>query len=71
MTFREFVEHSLTDFEQTLRREEPGQSNIETRLRGAREFARLLLGEPDKRGETTTHRSQGGETNRRFGGPRN
>jgi hypothetical protein len=80
MTFREFIEQSLSDFEQQLRREEPEGSTIEMRLRGARQFALLLLGEPQQKGETTTRRpqgeatsrrSQGDATNRRFGGPRN
>jgi hypothetical protein len=71
MTFREFVEQSLADFEQHLRREEPKSPTIEMRLRGARQFALLLLGEPDQEGEVTTRRSQGEERNRRFGGPRN
>ena len=80
MTFREFIEQSLADFAQHLRSEEPEGSNIEMRLRGARQFARLLLGEPQQKAEVTTRRpreeatsrpSQGDTTNRRFGGPRN
>ncbi len=80
MTFREFIEQSLSDFEQHLRNEEPEGSTIETRLRGARQFAQLLLGEPHQKGEVTTRRPQGDATsrrpqadatNRRFGGPRN
>ena len=46
MTFREFVEQSLADFEQHLHREELERPTIEMRLRGARQFALLLLGEP-------------------------
>ena len=71
MTFREFVEQSLADFEQQLRHEEAERSTVEMRLRGARQFALLLLGEPQQRAEMRTRRSQGEETNRRFGGPRN
>ncbi|HLY37738.1 MAG TPA: hypothetical protein VKU61_06870 [Candidatus Binatia bacterium] len=70
MTFREFVEQSLSDFEAHLRREELEPATIEMRLRGARQFARLLLGEPQHKGEPTTRRPQGDPTNRRFGGPR-
>ena len=71
MTFREFVEQSLADFEQQLRREEGERSSVEVRLRGARQFALLLLGEPPQKAELSTRRSQGEDTNRRFGGPRN
>ena len=71
MTFREFVDQSLADFEQQLRREEAERSTVEMRLRGARQFALLLLGEPQQKAEMRTRRSQGEETNRRFGGPRN
>ena len=71
MTFREFVEQSLADFEQHLHREELEQPTIEMRLRGARQFALLLLGEPHQKGEVTARRFQGEGTNRRFGGPRN
>jgi hypothetical protein len=71
MTFGEFVEQSLAEFEQHLRREELEPPTIEMRLRGARQFARLLLGEPHQKGEVTTRRIQGEGTNRRFGGPRN
>ena len=71
MTFRDFVEESLADFERQLRRDEVEQSTVEMRLRGARQFVLLLLGEPQQKAETKTRRSQGEETNRRFGGPRN
>jgi hypothetical protein len=71
MTFREFIEQSLADFEQQLRHEEVERSTVEMRLRGARQFALLLLGEPQQKAEMRTRRSQGEETNRRFGGPRN
>jgi hypothetical protein len=54
MTFREFVEQSLSDFEGHLRREGLEASTIEMRLRGARQFALLLLGEPHQKGEATT-----------------
>jgi hypothetical protein len=69
MTFRDFVEQSLSDFEAHLRREELEPATIEMRLRGARQFALLLLGEPHRKGEATTRRLQ--EPGRRFGGPRN
>ena len=73
MTFREFVEQSLSDFEGHLRREGLEASTIDMRLRGARQFALVLLGEPHQKGEgePTTRRLQGDPTNRRFGGPRN
>ena len=71
MTFREFIEQSLADFEKHLRHEELEARTIDMRLRGARQFALLLLGEPHEKGEVTPQRSQGEATNRRFGGPRN
>ena len=71
MTFREFVEQSLSDFEGHLRREGLEASTIEMRLRGARQFALLLLGEPHQKAEATTRRVQEDPTTRRFGGPRN
>jgi hypothetical protein len=74
MTFREFIELSLSDFEGHLRREgleELEETTIEMRLRGAQQFALLLLGEPPQRGEATTRRIQRDTRNRRFGGPRN
>jgi len=72
MTFREFVEQSLSDFEGHLRREGLEASTIEMRLRGARQFALLLFGEPHQKGEATTRRVQvqGDPTTRRFGGPK-
>jgi hypothetical protein len=66
MTFREFVERSLTDFEEHLRREAAAPAT-DLRLRGAHQFARLLLGEPY--GKDEPHR-KGDPTTRRFGGPR-
>jgi hypothetical protein len=71
MTFREFIEQGLSDFEGHLRREALEPATIEMRLRGARQFALLLLGEPQQKGEATTRPPQGDPTNRRFGGPRN
>ena len=75
MTFREFIEQSLAGFEQHLRREELDERTFEMRLRGARQFARLLLGEPHSAGEPTTRTGEpttrkGDPTTRRFGGPR-
>jgi len=71
MTFREFIEQSLAGFEEQLRREELEERTFEMRLRGARQFARLLLGEPhSKGGPTTRQRDQGDPTTRRFGGPK-
>ena len=68
MTSRELIEQSLTGFEEHLRREELDERTFEMRLRGARQFARLLLGEPPGTGEPTTR--NGDPTTRRFGGPR-
>jgi hypothetical protein len=68
MTFRDFVEQSLSDFEEHLRREELEPATIDLRLRGARQFALLLLGEPPRKGEATTGRLR--EPGHRFGGPR-
>ena len=71
MTFRQFIEQSLSDFEGHLRREQAATPIIEMRLLGARQFALLLLGEPPEKGEATPRRSQGGDpSTRRFGGPR-
>ena len=67
MTFREFIERSLVDFEEHLRREAAGPGT-DMRVRGARQFALLLLGEPQVRDEP---RAKGGDpTTRRFGGPK-
>jgi len=71
MTFREFIEQGLSEFESHLRREALEPASIEMRLRGARQFALLLLGESQQKGEATTRKVQGDPTNRRFGGPRN
>ena len=68
MTFREFIEQSLAGFEEHLRREELDERTFEMRLRGARQFARQLLGEPHSTGEPTTR--NGDPTTRRFGGPK-
>ena len=68
MTFREFIEQSLAGFEEQLRREELDERSFEMRLRGARQFARLLLGEPHSTSEPTTR--NGDPTTRRFGGPK-
>jgi hypothetical protein len=74
MTFRDFVEQSLSDFETQLRREELEPATIEMRLRGARQFAQLFLGGPQNRGgpqRKGESQSQGGDpSTRRFGGPR-
>lgn len=70
MTFRDFVEQALSDFEAHLRRERLEPATIDVRVRGARQFALHLLGEHEK-GEPTTRRGQGDPSNRRFGGPRN
>ena len=69
MTVRDFVEQSLSEFEAHLRRDDQEPASVDMRLRGARQFALLLLGEPYRKGEATTRRPQ--ETGRRFGGPRN
>ena len=71
MTFREYIEQSLADFEKHLRLEGLEERTIEMRLRGARQFALLLLGEPHEKGDVTPRRSRGEEPERRFGGPRN
>ena len=68
MTFREFIAQSLAGLEEQLRREDLDAQTFEMRLRGARQFARLLLGEPHSTGEPTTR--QGDPTTRRFGGPK-
>ena len=76
MTFRDFIERALGDFEEHLRQERVDARTIEMRLRGARQFASLLLGEPqatardqrprDKREPQESH----DPTTRRFGGPK-
>ena len=58
----------LAGFEEQLRREEHDERTFKMRLRGARQFARLLLGEPRSKGEPTTRNSD--PTPRRFGGPK-
>jgi hypothetical protein len=68
MTFRDFIEQSLAGFEEQLRREELEAQTFEMRLRGARQFARLLLGEAHSKGEPTNR--NGDPTVRRFGGPK-
>ena len=72
MTFREFIEQSLADFEKHLRREAASPAT-DMRLWGARQFALLLLGEPhgknERRGENEPH-GKGDPTTRRFGGPK-
>jgi hypothetical protein len=72
MTFREFIEQSLADFEEHLRREAASPAT-DMRLSGARQFALLLLGEPhgknERRGKNEPH-GQGDPTTRRFGGPK-
>jgi hypothetical protein len=74
VTFRQFIEQSLSDFEALLRREGLEAATIEMRLHGARQFARLLLGDSppkgDRKGEATTRRDQGDTGGHRFGGPR-
>jgi len=71
MTFRAFIEQSLSDFEGHLRREGLDEATTEMRVRGARQFALLLLGEPQPKGDAMTRGVPGDPTNRRFGGPRN
>ena len=73
MTFREFIEQSLSDFEGHLRREGLEGATIEMRLRGARQFALLLLGESHSKDEPHgKHEPRGGgdPSTRRFGGPK-
>ena len=71
MTFRQFIEQSLSDFEGHLRREKAEAPDMEMRLRGARQFALLLLGDSPEKGDTPARRSQGADpSTRRFGGPR-
>ena len=72
MTFRDFIERALGDFEEHLRREAVEDSTLEMRLRGAGQFARLLLGEPLGRGERQSKGdpSKGDPSTRRFGGPK-
>jgi hypothetical protein len=72
MTFRDFVEQALSDFETQLRGEELEPAAIAARLRGAQQFVLLLLGEAPRKGPTPTRRVQdtGKDTRHRFGGPR-
>ncbi len=67
MTFREFIEQSLADFEEHLRREAASPAT-DMRLWGARQFALLLLGEPHRKSDEP--HGKGDPTNRRFGGPK-
>jgi transcriptional regulator with XRE-family HTH domain len=50
--FEKFIQESLSAFEQHLRAEGIAGA-LEDRMRGAREFALLLLGRPHKRGQRT------------------
>ena len=69
MTFRDFVEQALAEFESHLRRGELEPASMKTQMHGARQSALLLLGEPDRKGDAPPRRPQ--EAGRRFGGPRN
>jgi hypothetical protein len=78
MTFNEFIERSLTDFEERIRYEGVAAATIEARLTGARQFARQLLGEVADKAPLAGKRSQAAPSTkavnadpstRRFGGP--
>jgi hypothetical protein len=73
MTFRDLIERSLGDFEEHLRQEKLEEPTIEMRLRGARQFASLLLGDSQAKRAPLRPREpegKGDPTTRRFGGPK-
>ncbi len=51
--FQKFVSNSLKDFENHLRSLEMKEGTVDQRMRGAREFAKFLIGEPHYFNERT------------------
>jgi hypothetical protein len=49
----QFIEQNLKDFENHLKAEQLKDGPIDVRMRGAREFARYLLGRPHQKNERT------------------
>jgi hypothetical protein len=54
--FERFLEDALKEFEQHLQRERLEAGPIKARMRGARQFARLLIGRPHRKHERTKER---------------
>ena len=53
MTFKQFIGQALKDFEKHLKRQTMTKNTIDSRMRGAREFGRFVVGEPHLYGERT------------------
>jgi len=51
--FKNFISKSLVDFQKHLEKNETKEGTIEQRMRGTREFARFLVGEPHAINERT------------------
>ena len=51
--FEQFLEDTLKEFEQHLRRQGLKDGPIDHRMRGAREYVRLLVEQPHKKHERT------------------
>jgi len=60
MTFREFIEQGLSEFESHLRREALEPATIEMRLRGARQFAPPLAWRAAAEGRSDDSQGPGG-----------
>ena len=53
LPLEEFLEGNLKEFEKHLKTEQLKDGPIDHRVRGAREFARFLLGRPHRKNERT------------------
>lgn len=53
MTFRDFISQALKDFETHLKQQKMTDNTITDRMKGAREFARFVVGEAHLYGERT------------------
>jgi len=51
--FHKFISKCLLDFQKHLEKNKTKEGTIEQRMRGAREFARFLVGEPHAFNERT------------------
>lgn len=53
MISKQFISQALKDFEKHLKKQKMKESTVGSRMRGAREFARFVVGEPHLYGERT------------------
>ncbi len=53
MTFKDFMSPALKDFEKHLKQQRMTANTVDSRMRGAREFARHVSGDPHLYGERT------------------